>query len=67
VLLFELTRHADHHANPGRPYAVLRHFDDAPELPTGYAGMVLLALCPPLFRAVMDRHVDGEQTRLTTA
>lgn len=67
VLLFELTRHADHHANPGRPYAVLRHFDDAPELPTGYAGMVMLALCPPLFRAVMDRHVDGEQARLATA
>ncbi len=67
ALLFELTRHADHHANPGRPYAVLRHFDDAPELPTGYAGMVLLALVPPLFRAVMDRHLDGERLRLAPA
>lgn len=67
VLLFDLSRHADHHANPGRPYAVLRHFDDAPELPSGYAGMVMLALCPPIFRAVMDRHVDGEQARLATA
>jgi alkane 1-monooxygenase len=57
VLLFELTRHADHHAHPGRPYPVLRHFDDAPTLPTGYAGMVLLATCPPLFRARMDRHL----------
>lgn len=54
VLLFELTRHADHHAHPGRPYPVLRHLDDAPTLPTGYAGMVLLATCPPLFRALMD-------------
>ncbi len=67
VLLFELTRHADHHAHPGRPYAVLRHFDDAPALPTGYAGMVLLALCPPLFRAVMDRHLVHEAARLPAA
>ncbi|MFN7146169.1 MAG: alkane 1-monooxygenase, partial [Myxococcota bacterium] len=47
ALLFELTRHADHHANPGRPYVALRHVEDAPELPTGYAGMVLLAHVPP--------------------
>ncbi|MDP2309409.1 MAG: alkane 1-monooxygenase [Pseudomonadota bacterium] len=65
VLLFELTRHADHHAHPGRPYAVLRHFDDAPSLPTGYAGMVLLALCPPLFRLLMDRQLARESTRLS--
>jgi alkane 1-monooxygenase len=64
VLLFELTRHADHHANPGRPYAVLRHLDDAPELPTGYSGMILLALLPPVFRRVMDGALAREQARL---
>jgi alkane 1-monooxygenase len=64
VLLFELTRHADHHANPGRPYAVLRHFDEAPELPAGYSGMILLALLPPVFRRVMDRALAREQARL---
>ncbi|MDP2313582.1 MAG: alkane 1-monooxygenase [Pseudomonadota bacterium] len=64
ALLFELTRHADHHAHPGRPYAALRHFEDAPTLPTGYSGMVLLALCPPLFRAVMDRRLAHEAARL---
>ncbi|MEY3211833.1 MAG: Alkane 1-monooxygenase [Pseudomonadota bacterium] len=67
ALLFELTRHADHHANPGRPYPALRHFDDAPELPTGYAGMVLLAFFPPLFHAVMNRHLAGERLRLAPA
>jgi alkane 1-monooxygenase len=64
AFLFDLTRHADHHANPGRPYPVLRHFEDAPELPTGYAGMIMLALFPPIFRAVMDRHVAAEAARL---
>lgn len=55
VLLFELTRHADHHAHPGRPYPALRHMPEAPELPTGYAGMVILAFFPPLWFRVMDR------------
>lgn len=67
ALLFELTRHADHHANPGRPYSALRHMPDAPELPTGYAGMVLLALFPPFFSAVMERRLHGERARLAAA
>ncbi len=67
VLLYHLQRHSDHHANPMRRYQALRHFDEAPQLPTGYAGMILLALVPPLWRRVMDRrlldHLQGEVTR----
>ena len=55
--LFNLQRHADHHYRPGRRYPYLRHFDDSPQLPTGYAGMILLALIPPLWRHVMDTRV----------
>ncbi len=58
VLLFDLSRHSDHHANPRRPFAVLRHFDDAPQLPTGYPGMMVLSVVPPLFHAVMARELD---------
>ena len=54
VLLYHLQRHSDHHANPTRRFQALRHFDEAPQLPTGYAGMILLALVPPLWRRVMD-------------
>ena len=54
LLLFNLTRHSDHHAHPKRPYSILRHFDEAPQLPTGYPGMVLVAFVPPLFFALMD-------------
>ena len=57
ALLFELSRHSDHHANPGRPYAALRSSPDAPQLPTGYPGMIVLALLPPLFWAVMHPRV----------
>jgi alkane 1-monooxygenase len=67
LLLFQLQRHSDHHAYPTRRYQVLRHHDDVPQLPTGYAGMIVLAVLPPVWRRVMDRRVvdfyDGDVTR----
>lgn len=57
VFLFHLQRHSDHHANPQRRYQALCHADEAPQLPGGYAAMVVLALFPPLWRRVMDRRV----------
>jgi alkane 1-monooxygenase len=67
VLLYHLQRHSDHHANPTRRYQALRHVDEAPQLPTGYAGMIVLAWFPPLWRRVMDPrlldHFDGDLSR----
>ncbi|HEX4109719.1 MAG TPA: alkane 1-monooxygenase [Solirubrobacteraceae bacterium] len=67
VLLYHLQRHSDHHANPVRRYQALRHFQEAPELPSGYATMIVLAYVPPLWRRVMDRrvlaHYDGDVGR----
>lgn len=67
VLLYHLQRHSDHHANPTRRYQALRDYPDAPQLPTGYAGMLLIALIPPLWFRVMDprvlAHYDGDVTR----
>jgi alkane 1-monooxygenase len=67
VLLYHLQRHSDHHANPIRRYQALRHVDDAPQLPTGYAGMILLATIPPIWRRVMDHrvldHYQGQPER----
>jgi alkane 1-monooxygenase len=57
VLLYHLQRHSDHHANPLRRYQSLRHFDEAPQLPTGYAGMIVLAAIPMAWRRVMDHRV----------
>jgi alkane 1-monooxygenase len=54
LLLYQLQRHSDHHENPARRFVALRHMDDAPQLPAGYAAMILLALVPPLWRRVMD-------------
>ncbi|MFA7279629.1 MAG: alkane 1-monooxygenase [Sterolibacterium sp.] len=57
LFLFQLQRHSDHHAHPARRYQVLRHFDDSPQLPCGYATMFLLALVPPLWRRIMNPRV----------
>jgi alkane 1-monooxygenase len=69
LFLFHLQRHSDHHAYAKRRYQVLRHFDDSPQLPNGYAGMIVLALIPPLWRAVMDPRVRayyaGEEHQLS--
>jgi alkane 1-monooxygenase len=57
LLLFQLQRHSDHHAHPSRRYQALCHDDEAPQLPAGYAAMLLLAAVPPLWRRVMDPRV----------
>jgi alkane 1-monooxygenase len=57
VMLYHLQRHSDHHANPTRRYQALRDVDEAPQLPTGYAGMMILAMVPAVWRRVMDRRL----------
>lgn len=57
IFLFELTRHSDHHYKASRKYQILRHFEDAPQLPTGYPGSILMALIPPLWFSVMNKRV----------
>lgn len=67
IFLYHLQRHSDHHANPMRRYQTLRSFDEAPQLPSGYAAMIVVAYVPPLWRKVMDKrvlaHYQGDLTR----
>jgi alkane 1-monooxygenase len=62
--LFNAGGHSHHHAEPARDHAEparayeqLRRYDGAPELPTGYAGCIFLALVPPLWREIMDKRL----------
>jgi len=61
AVLFELSRHSDHHANATRKYPVLRHLEPSPQLPAGYPTMILLALIPPLWFSVMDSRIPKVQ------
>ena len=54
LALFHLQRHSDHHAWPSRRYQSLRHFEQLPQLPSGYFGMFPLSYVPALWFKVMD-------------
>lgn len=58
IMLFELTRHSDHHYMASRKYQILRHLDDSPQMPTGYPGMMVLSLVPPLWMYVMHKEMQ---------
>jgi alkane 1-monooxygenase len=58
AFLLNLQRHSDHHRHGAKPYVGLSSMIDAPQMPAGYGAMVMLALVPPLWRAVMDRRLD---------
>ena len=67
---FHLQRHSDHHAYLSRRYQSLRHFEDVPQLPSGYFGMFPLSYVPWLWFRVMDPrllalpHVRGDLARV---
>lgn len=58
LMLFELSRHSDHHYLASRKYQVLRHHEEAPQMPTGYPGMMLLSFIPPLWFSIMHRRIN---------
>jgi len=62
--LFNLQRHSDHHAHPARRYQILRHAEEAPQLPSGYAAMVLLVIVPGLWFKIMDPKVPEDMKAL---
>ncbi|PTQ89154.1 alkane 1-monooxygenase [Agitococcus lubricus] len=57
LFLYQLQRHSDHHAHPSRSFQALRHFENAPQLPGGYASMLLPAYVPALWYKLMDERV----------
>lgn len=61
LMLFELSRHSDHHANPIKKYQVLESYKESPQMPTGYPGMMLLSTIPPLWFSVMNKRVEQYQ------
>lgn len=58
LMLFELSRHSDHHYKADRPYQVLESHEESPTMPTGYIGMMLMSLLPPLYFRVMNPRVS---------
>jgi alkane 1-monooxygenase len=67
IFLFELTRHSDHHFKATRPYQILRHFDESPQLPFGYPLSMITALVPPLWFAMMNSRIPREENSIDSS
>jgi len=61
VLLFNLSRHSDHHYNGSKHYQLLKSLPESPQMPTGYPGMMLLSLFPPLWFWVMNKRIKNSE------
>jgi alkane 1-monooxygenase len=59
--LFQLQRHSDHHAYAHKRYQVLNHYDESPQLPFGYPTMIIIAMVPPLWFALMNKRLEHWQ------
>jgi len=57
IVLYELTRHSDHHFKSSKKYQILNSYDDSPQLPLGYPASILLSFLPPLWFWVMNPKV----------
>ncbi|AOW21700.1 alkane 1-monooxygenase [Urechidicola croceus] len=62
ILLFELSRHSDHHHRANKHYQILDSHKGSPQMYTGYPGMMLLALIPPLWFKIMNKQLNKYQT-----
>jgi alkane 1-monooxygenase len=62
-LLANLQRHSDHHMHAWKPYSTLQAMPEGPQLPTGYAGSIILAAIPPLWFALMHPRLAALASR----
>ena len=54
IVLYELTRHSDHHYKSSKKYQLLNCYEESPQLPYGYPASILLSFIPPLWFFIMD-------------
>ncbi|MDC0738199.1 alkane 1-monooxygenase [Cognatishimia sp. SS12] len=58
AMMLNVPRHSDHHMTPTRPFTELRiDHQNVPILPKSLPAMGIVALCPPLWRYMMDKRV----------
>ena len=60
IILYELTRHSDHHYKSSKKYQVLDYHEQSPEMPYGYPTSMVISLLPPLWFRIMNPRVPRE-------
>lgn len=57
IVLYELTRHSDHHYKSTKKYQILDCHEESPQMPFGYPTSMVLAMVPPLWFSIMNKRV----------
>lgn len=60
IVLYELTRHSDHHYKSSKKYQLLDYHSSSPDMPYGYPTSMVLALLPPLWFRIMNPRIPAE-------
>lgn len=60
MMLYELTRHSDHHHRASKKYQLLDYHEISPQLPYGYPTSMVLAMVPPLWFTIMNKRIPIE-------
>ncbi|MBV7269136.1 alkane 1-monooxygenase [Winogradskyella luteola] len=60
IVLYELTRHSDHHYKSSKKYQILDCHDESPQMPYGYPTSMVLSMIPPLWFKIMNKRVPKE-------
>jgi len=60
MMLYELTRHSDHHHRAHKKYQLLDYWESSPQLPFGYPTSMVLSLIPPLWFSIMNPRIPSE-------
>jgi len=59
IVLYELTRHSDHHFKSSKKYQILDCHETSPQLPFGYPTSMVLSMVPPLWFRIMNKRVPA--------
>lgn len=60
IILYELTRHSDHHYKSSKKYQILECHKESPQMPFGYPTSMVLSLYPPLWFKIMNKRIPSE-------
>ncbi|WP_394748501.1 alkane 1-monooxygenase [Spongiimicrobium salis] len=60
IVLYELTRHSDHHYKSSKKYQILDYHDISPQMPYGYPTSMVLSFVPPLWFKIMNPRIPKE-------
>ncbi len=60
IVLYELTRHSDHHFKSSKKYQLLDYHNTSPDMPYGYPTSMVLSLIPPLWFRIMNPRIPPE-------